>query len=286
MAEIVAKHLGFPEGPVLLPDGRVAFCEQTKSRVSVFDGSSVEPLADTAGSPNGAALGGDGNLYLAQNGGVVGDWNAEVMIVPGIQRAGLNGAVEDLRNEVGGTPLVAPNDICFGPDGRLYFTDPAHGYDPANRAADGIICAIDSHGGQVVANRGPVYTNGLGFMPDGRLVWVESYERHVCVIENGKVRTLCQLPENHLPDGFAVAGDGRIFIATFLSHGITMIGPDGEYLGLIELDGNALPTNCAFDGDTLYVTDVSGYPGDWHEGRLWRVQTNAKGMTMHAGVIS
>ena len=286
VAEIVARRLAFPEGPVVLPDGRIAVCEQFRSQISVYNGKKVSRLAKTGGSPNGATLGSDGNLYVAQNGGVVGDWRAKRMIAPSIQRVTMTGEVEQVCTEVAGIPLLAPNDICFGPDGRLYFTDPAHGYDPNNRTEDGRIYAIDSQGrGELAVRRQPVYTNGIGFLPDGTLVWVESYDRNVCALKNGRVVVLCALPENHVPDGFAVADDGRLFIATVMSHGVTIISPEGKYLGLIKLDDDALTTNCAFQGNVLWVTDVGNYLRNRTGGRLWRVETDATGMTMHAGAI-
>ena len=286
MAEVVATGLGFPEGPVVLPDGRIAFCEQFRSQISVYDGAGVSALARTGGSPNGATLGSDGKLYVAQNGGVVGDWRATVMITPSIQRVAIDGTVEEVCTAVAGMPLIAPNDICFGPDGRLYFTDPAHGYDPDNRAQDGRIYAIGQDGrGELVVRREPVYTNGIGFLPDGTLVWVESYERHVCALREGRPVVLCELPDGHMPDGFALAEDGRIFIATVFSHGVTIVSTEGEYLGLIELDGDCLATNCAFQDSTLWVTDVAHYTENMFAGRLWRVETDATGMPMHAGAL-
>jgi len=286
MAQVVATGLGFPEGPVVLADGRIAFCEQFRSRVSVYDGARVSVIAETGGSPNGATLGSDGALYVAQNGGVVGDWRAEVMISPSIQRVAIDGTVTELCTAVAGVPLITPNDICFGPDGRLYFTDPGHGYDPVNRGEDSRIYAIDPDGrGQLVIRREPVYTNGVGFLPDGRLIWVESYDRNVCVLMDGRAVVLCTLPEDHMPDGFAVAEDGRIFIATVFSHGVTVVSPEGEYLELIKLDDDCLATNCAFEGSTLWVTDVANYTENMFGGRLWRVDTDATAMSMHAGRV-
>jgi gluconolactonase len=285
-ADIVAEGLGFPEGPVVLPDGRISFCEQYNECMSVYDGGTTELLATTGGSPNGATLGSDDALYVAQNGGAVGDWRAPKMIKPSVQRVGLDGKVEEVCLQVNGQPLLAPNDICFGPDGRLYFTDPAHSYDPENRSEDGRIYAIGKGQEEEAVRRHPVYTNGLGFLPDGRLVWVETYERHVCVLEEGQTRELCQLPEMYLPDGFAVATDGRIFLASTYSNGISILDSDGEVLDLIKLDDHAIPTNCAFDGSVLWVTDVGmDWPTNLSGGRLWRVETDAIGMAMHKGSL-
>ncbi len=61
------------------------------------------------------AEGADGALYVAQNGGKEGSAKPAA---PGIQLI----AGDTVRHLAGG--LDAPNDCCFGPDGRLYFTDP------------------------------------------------------------------------------------------------------------------------------------------------------------------
>ena len=178
MKEIVASGLEVPEGPVVLPDGRIAFVEQRRGQVSVFDGDSVSCLATVGGAANAVTLGADA-LYAAQNGGVVNAWRSADPRTPGIQRVYLDGRVEYVTTEVDGQPLLAPNDLCFGPDGRLWFTDPGHPYDPDRRGANGRLVAIGQGRDEIVADVGPVYCNGLAFGVDGRLVWVESYARHV-----------------------------------------------------------------------------------------------------------
>ena len=284
--EMVAKGLGFTEGPVILPDGRVAFCDQFASGLYVYDGSGVALLARTGGSPNGATLGSDGCLYVAQNGGVVGGWRSEQAIPPCIQRAHLDGTVETVCTAVAGHRLLAPNDICFGPDGRLYFTDPAHPYDPHNRSEDGRIYAIAPDGrGELVIRLQPVYNNGLGFRPDGKLVWVESYTDEVRLLDEGRSVLLCTLPERHVPDGFAFAADGRLFIATLFSHGVTVLSPDGRILDHITLAEDSCPTNCAFQDNMLWVTDVGDFVNKPGDARLWRVETDAQGLPMRVGCI-
>ena len=89
--EVVARGLAAPEGPLLLPDGRLAFVEQMRGRVSVFDGSKVETISEAPGSPNAVTLGSDGLLYVAQNGGVVGAWRSNPRATPGIQRIHMDG---------------------------------------------------------------------------------------------------------------------------------------------------------------------------------------------------
>jgi gluconolactonase len=283
---VVATGLAVPEGPVLLPDGSIAFVEQVRGRVSLFDGTKVRTIAEFPGSPNAVTFGSDGYLYAAQNGGVVGAWRSDPRATPGIQRIAFDGTVEYVATSVDGLPTQAPNDLVFGPDGRLYFTDPAEGYDPACRAAQGRLFAIGQGRDEMVLDVGTSYPNGLAFLPDGRLVWVETYEREVCVLEDRKRRLICRLPEHHLPDGLDVATDGRLFITTVTSHGITVVSPDGEIVELLYLDELALPTNCCFDGNALWVTDFSvGWDKNHETGRLWRIETDAIGKKQIPGQI-
>ena len=286
MKEIVATGLDVPEGPVLLPDRRIAFVEQFRGQVSVFDGTAVATLARVGGAANAVTLGDDA-LYAAQNGGVVGAWRSKDPRPPGIQRVYLDGTVEYVTTAVQGQPLLAPNDLTFGPDGRLWFTDPGHPYDPVRRGANGRLIAIGGGRDEIIEDVGPVYCNGLAFGIDGRLVWVESYTRNVCRRGPSGVDVLCQLPEQHIPDGLAVAGDGRLFITTVTSGGITVVSPQGEVLDVIVLDETALPTNCCFDGDVLWVTDFGrDYETVPASGRLWRVETDAVGAALPTGTVA
>ncbi len=276
--EVMARGLEVPEGPVALPDGRIAFVQQVLGMVSAFDGTRVSTISVGPGAPNAVTYGPDGFLYAAQNGGVVDDWRAAVPAVPSIERISLEGEITTVTAEIAGVPLQAPNDLVFGPDGRLYFTDPSEPYDPNTPRATNRLFALGDDGGEVLIELPPSYTNGLAFTPDERLVWVESYSRAVCVLDEGRRVLLCTLPENHVPDGLAIAADGRLFIATSASHGITIVGPTGEILDHLYLDDQALPTNCCFVGSDLWVTDFGvGFRAGNGRGRLWQVETDGVG---------
>jgi len=290
MKEVMASGLLVPEGPALFTEGIVTFTEQMRGAISRFNGTQVETVAITGGAPNAAVLGSDGFLYVCQNGGVVASWRSPEQRTPGIQRVSADGSVETLATSVAGRVCVTPNDLAFGADGRLYFTDPAQPFDNRMKLDTGRICALDStpdSPGEEVLHVGPVYCNGIGFDQAGRLIWVESYTRCVCTLdENGGRTVLCRLPEGHIPDGFAVAEDGRIFIATCGSHGISVVDSEGNYLGLIYLDESADPTNCCFDGSALWITDFGmDFESQPDSGRLWRIDTDAVGAEIHYGVI-
>jgi hypothetical protein len=62
-------------------------------------------------------LGSDGAIYVTQGGNVPN--SGDISAVSGIQRVFPDGTVELLRSEVAGYRLYGPNDLAFGPDGRL-----------------------------------------------------------------------------------------------------------------------------------------------------------------------
>ena len=68
--ELVAGGLRFPEGPEVMPDGRVILVEVAAGRITrVSPKGSKGIIAETGGGPNGLAIGPDGQLYCCNNGG-------------------------------------------------------------------------------------------------------------------------------------------------------------------------------------------------------------------------
>src|SRR5258708_15835461 len=66
----ITSGLRFPEGPVAMPDGSVIVVELMGGCVTRVqpDGTKTE-VAAPGGSPNGAAIGPDGALYVCNSGG-------------------------------------------------------------------------------------------------------------------------------------------------------------------------------------------------------------------------
>jgi sugar lactone lactonase YvrE len=155
-------------------DGRIVFCDGNTGEMLVWDGTEVSVFATTGGSPWGAILGTDGAIYLTQGGNVPG--SGDTSAVSGIQRINPDGSVELLFSEVDGYQLYGPNDLAFGPDGRLYFTESGVEQDfRFDVRAPGRLFAIDPHGkGEMLAELPNVYPNGIAFDAQHRLYWTES----------------------------------------------------------------------------------------------------------------
>jgi gluconolactonase len=283
-AVLLASELGFPEGPVIMPDGSVVFCDGNTGDLRRWKDGELDIYAHTGGSPWGALLGSDGAIYVTQGGNVPG--SGDTSAICGIQVVRTDGAVELISSEIAGYTLAGPNDLAFGPDGRLYFTDSGTEEDPRVESPQpGRLFVLDSGGGEFLMERPELYPNGIAFDADGVLYWTESRGHRICRLENGEAVVFSQLTDNHVPDGMAFAEDGRLFVCTTVSGGVTIVSPTGEILDEINLGEHA--TNCIFDGSTLYVTATKVPDLDAHQrtGTFWRVGTDATGLALRPGQL-
>jgi gluconolactonase len=286
--QVLVEGLGHPEGPCLLPDGRVAFANTFRSEIGFWDpkGGRSGTYAMTGGGPNACVLGSDGDLYCT-NTPTIGEWMAPDRQPPSIQRVARDGKVEIVVTEADGIALNAPNDLAFGPDGRLYFTDSGH-WDPVTKPHPGYICVIDADGSaHILEELDPVYPNGIVLEPDGAIVWVESYPRRLVRRSvGGRKEVLHTLAEGHFPDGFKIDIDGNFWITSFTSGGVDIVGRDGTYIDFLETGG--VPLNCVFSGECLYLCELGPkHPADPApmQGRLLRVDVGVAGMPLYHGAI-
>jgi len=283
---LLASGLGFPEGPAVLSDGRIVLCDGNTGELLAYAGGTVSTFARTGGSPWGTVLGSDGAIYVTQGGNVPG--SGDTSAVSGIQRVSPDGTVELLFSEVAGYELYGPNDLAFGPDGRLYFTESGSEQDfRFDVRSPGRLFAVGADGaGEMLLELPGVYPNGIAFDAGQRLYWTESMAHRVCMLgDGGEPVTFCQLSDGHVPDGMAIAADGRLFVATTVSGGVTVISPDGKVLAEIPLGEHA--TNCIFDGSALYVTAtaVPDIEASQRTGTFWRVETDATGLDLIPGQL-
>lgn len=284
---VLAEGLGHPEGPDVLPDGRVVFANTYASEIGVWDPKRGKgTYAFTGGGPNAAVLGSDGWVYSTQC-PTVGKWVAPERRPPSIQRSSPTGKVEIVATEADGIRFNAPNDLTFGPDGRLYFTDSGD-WDAVAKPDPGYIVAIETDGtAHILEELAPVYPNGIVAEPDGSIVWVESYTLNVVRRRpDGSKTVIHTLPDGHIPDGFKIDANGNFWITTFGSGGVDVIAKDGTPIDFLETGGVML--NCVFGGTSLYLCDFGTTDtGDATPmfGRLVRVDVGVAGMPQFRGAI-
>jgi gluconolactonase len=286
--EVLATGLGHPEGPYVLPDGRVVFANTYFSELGVWEeGKGTSTFAHTGGGPNACMLGSDGYVYVTQTPNV-GAWKAPEYRPPCIQRSSMNGEVEIVATEVDGICFNGPNDLTFAPDGRLYFTDSGD-WEPHTRPHPGYIFALDASGkGEVIEELGHVYPNGIVAEADGSIVWVESYTLKVRRRRrDGSKEELCTLPEGHIPDGLKVGANGDLWITTVSSGGVDVLGPDGTHKRFVATGG--VPLNIVFGGTAVYITDMGVFDTTSvdvpRDGNLLRVEVGVEGMPLFMGAV-
>ena len=291
LPELLADGLGWAEGPAILSDGRVCFVETYRSQVSVWEkGKGVSQYAFTSGGPNSCVLGKSGELYVCQNGGTTGPWRAQQMIQPSIQVIASEGSkAEIITTQIEGISFNGPNDLVFGSNGNLYFTDPGT-YSTTNPDPSYLFELTPNGNGRLLAELKPsTFPNGIAVEADGSLVWAESYTGMVrrLNISTLDIEDICKLPgENPIADGMAVANDGRLFVTTVNGGGIDVINSDGSYDQFITV--GKIPTNCAFSGSDLYVTDAGVFANSTEPkmlGQLLRLNNVTAGLPTSFGSI-
>jgi gluconolactonase len=253
----IATGLGHCEGPVLTQSGGLVLASMSHGCVyEIRDGEAVV-LGETGGGPNGLVESAEGEILAAQLG-----WRGEVAPGPrqtgGIQAISPSGEVRWVTRDP-----VAPNDLCFGPEGLLYFTDPSR-----KPFRDGRLWRCD-----VVAGEAQIlfsldwYPNGIGFGPEDDAIYVADTSGQRIVRfpftaggRLGAEETFADVPYG-MPDGFAFDADGTLILCSVRMDGepgeIQRYDRDGNLIDSHRPGPSGLYTNLALAGDgTAYVTDT------------------------------
>jgi gluconolactonase len=279
----VATGLLFPEGPVALPDGRVALVEIARRTVTMVEADGTKRvLAEPGGGPNGLAMGPGGAFYVTNNGGFEFHEDADG-VRPTVEAADYSGgrleridaatgAVELLYRETGnGHGLRGPNDLVVDRQGGIWFTDLGK-----RRARDldyGGVYYAAADGSAITEAAHPFLTaNGIGLSPDESVLYVAETEGGRLwafdLEAPGRIKKqpwpsphggrLLYTAANSYErfDSLAVEASGNICVATLINGGISVIAPTGELVDFVAMP-DRYTTNICFGGlglKTAYVT--------------------------------
>jgi gluconolactonase len=259
--ECLASGFQFTEGPLWFPDGSLIFQDIKAERTYLLDaGRTVHVLREKTEAANGETFDANGGVVFCEQNG---------RRISRMQRDG--SAVETVVDSWSGKRLNSPNDIVCRSDGLIYFTDPAYGVQPEDRALhfQGLYHLKAAHEHPDALNllvddfEKP---NGLAFSPDETILYVcDTGRYHIRAFDihadgsviKGSSRVFAKVDPDRPggPDGMKVDRAGRVYIA--VAQGVWVYEPDGRLLGIIELP--ARPSNLAWcdpDGRGLAITAV------------------------------
>lgn len=256
-----AHGLDHPEGICLAPDGHL-YVGGEQGQLYVIEDGIPREVCRTGGFALGLAADAQSNIYMCDtaNGCV---WQID-------PRTGQKNVFSQGDPSAG--PLKNVNWGCFDEAGNYYVSESGGWHQ-----SDGYVLKVDLSGTTRVWTREACeFPNGMCLAADGRTLFVlESTTPALVSFEirddgsAGPRTVVAQLPDC-VPDGVALAADGRFVIACYRPDIILVV----DALGSIETlaadpEGTVLaaPTNVVFIGDRLQTMVVPNL-GRWHLSRF------------------
>lgn len=261
----VASGFGFTEGPVWDESGFLYVSDEVQNKIYRVHLNGQREAVISLGDPDGNTF--DRKRRLIDCASVL---RAIIRIAP-------DGQYVTLAERFEGKRFNSPNDVVIGPDGALYFTDPALDLPSGEKQEipfQGVYRLSES--GQVtLLIRDMSQPNGLAFSPDGKRLYVDDSDRRdIRVFDfhpDGTVANERVFGEEKgsggVPDGMKADEAGNLFVAG--PGGIWVWDAQGRHLGTVVMPEQ--PANLTWgdhDYQTLYITASTS---------VYRIRTKTRG---------
>jgi gluconolactonase len=269
----------------------------------------VETLAWGYGLLEGPRVDADDNLFFADvpNGGVFcrrPDGTIET-VVP--KRRGVGGIalhadgglvvsgrdISHVRNgesrQLATFEALGTNDLFVDAQGRvLVGTLMSNPFDLGSERKAGDCWRIDAPGRTTLLYGGISLTNGIGFSPDGTVVYHADTGSNAIVAHDvaadgscGNRRNLVQRP-GFQPDGLAVDEAGTVWVAEFGGGCVTGFGPDGAVVGSVAVPAKQVTSLCFGGADRrdLYIVTADNTEDRSRAGTIFRTRADVAGVAV------
>ena len=273
--EKLAEGYSLIEGPVWDPDRGLLFSD-------VFSGGVFCLDADGGVSPLFAHRRGIGGMALHAHGGlIVSGRNISYKPFDG-------GATVTVLDRDEAAHNVGYNDLTTDNRGRIYAgslgSSPV--FEDGREPRAGELYLIDLDGSARVVGTDVQLTNGLGFSPDGSLLYHSDSGRHTVfrysVASDGSLGEKRPFVETGrgVPDGLVVSEDGAVWVALAGANGVGVYTPAGVERDCIEIPQPMCTSLCFGGSDRRDLYIVSGSEGSVGEkaGAIYRTRTGVAGL--------
>jgi gluconolactonase len=295
----VATGLTWVEGPVWIHSGYLMFADIDSNSIrKISPDGKVAIWLQPSGYRNEESYGGKepgtNGMTLDVEGRLTVAGHADRNVIR-FESMDPHGFVTILADTYKGKKLNSPNDLVYGADGSLYFTDPPYGLrqqsdtDPQKELTVNGVYRIQNATKQkpgTPPERDKLQLlisdlprpNGIALSPDGKWLYISEsllkrWMRYP-IMENGDLGPGTVFVDAYTdrrpgaPDGMKVDTQGNIYASG--PGGVWVISPSGKHLGTILTDKNT--ANLAWGGDdgmTLYVTATDS---------VFSIHLNVKGL--------
>ncbi|MCD0502180.1 SMP-30/gluconolactonase/LRE family protein [Bordetella petrii] len=241
----------FLEGPSFDRDGNLWVVDIPWGRIFRIDPKGgVDLAAEYDGEPNGLKFHPDGRAFIA-------DYKHGIMVLDP-----RTGRVEPYLDRARLERFKGCNDLFFGANGDLYFTDQGQS---GLHDASGRLYRLRASGQLDIVLQGIPSPNGLAMNLDETALYLavtrDNAIWRVPLMADGsatKVGVYVQMSGGGGPDGIALDAEGGLAVCHVGFGAVWIFSPRGEPRYRIECPEGLYTTNCAYggpDGRTLYMIE-------------------------------